>query len=148
MNASDDSTERSDRRMLIATIVLAALLITGFIAKLVMEAEKLDNISVLQESKLVAERLLGDKLQLEGTVHELGSRMETCAQALKASEARVEELQRKLDGRGKRALTTQAVHRGASGNASEEEFDRGYQAGRGAVAWGVSEPDRNEHDVR
>lgn len=82
---------------------MGVLALLSFGATFYQEGAKHEAVLAMNQSKLDAERLLGEKLQLEKSTAELDQRVGSGSQALSASERTVEELRQRVEAAVKHA---------------------------------------------
>lgn len=92
MNSQMTRPAERKRAWRVSVVALSALALLSFATTIYQEGAKHAAIDEMNESKLTAERLLGEKLQLEKTIVELNGTIVRGDQALSASERKASEL--------------------------------------------------------
>lgn len=114
-----EENSKGSNRTTIAIVALSLLLLGSFAATSYFESEKQAAINGLNESKLIAERLLGEKLQLEKDIVDLGVRLQSGTEALGSSEQQVAELHRRVEAAIKHSTGLEAAARRSNRLARE-----------------------------
>lgn len=97
MESERDNPRRNNGRQRMVIAALALLTLTGIGTAVYFGSENAALGRSADEAKLTSERLLGEKLQLEKQIAELGGRLSTKSEALTESERKEEDLKRRVE---------------------------------------------------
>lgn len=103
----------------IAIVALILLLLGSFAATTYFESEKAAAVSALNNNKLIAERLLGEKLQLEKDVVDRDAVLQSRTEALDSSEQQVEALRLRVEAAVDHSKSLEAAARKSNRLARE-----------------------------